>query len=135
MNTPTSVNPTPAPQGQQGAFPLAAGSRLWKPGDDARIGTMGNCHWVRVLSIYKGSIATCLSETGNIEYWSIGSLETRESYLASCRRMRDEWTGAHYRKLVELADRPFVKPAAWDEWMARATGNENIRNLPRDENA
>lgn len=26
MNTPTSVNPTPAQQGQQGAFPLAAGS-------------------------------------------------------------------------------------------------------------
>lgn len=26
MNTPTSVIPTPEPQGQQGAFPLAAGS-------------------------------------------------------------------------------------------------------------
>jgi hypothetical protein len=93
---------------------------LWKPGDEARIATYGGCHWVHVLSIYNGSIATCLSEKGGIEYWSVGSLETNESYLKSCERMRDDWTGSHYREMVALAERPFVKPESWNKWMENA---------------
>lgn len=92
----------------------------WKAGDEARIATYGGMHWVHILHISHG-IATTLSERGDVQYWGLGSLETRESYLASCERMRDEWTGAHYREMVALADRPFVKHAKWAEWMERAS--------------
>lgn len=92
----------------------------WKVGDETRIATMTNLRWGVIIEISHGT-ATVIMEDGHIQYWGIGSLETRESYLRSCERMRDEWTGAHYRKMVELADRPFVKHPNWTEWYARAT--------------
>lgn len=53
MNTSPSVNPTPEPQGQQGAFPLAAGSTL-RPMDAGWIG-----HEWKVRGFYSDECIHC----------------------------------------------------------------------------
>lgn len=111
--------------GNGGGFAATTGSPVWKVGDAARIATYGDCRWCEIIDINQGGCVTVMMENGNIAYWEIGSLETRESYLRSCHRMQDEWTGAEYKRMVALADRPFVKHPKWDEWVARATGKEN----------
>ena len=97
-------------------------SAKWKLGDMARVALMGGPRWSLIIKHDPtGKMHTVLCERGHIDYLSDNALLTKDEYLKHCEYMRDDWTGTEYRKYREMAEREFVPPPKWEEWLNRAT--------------